>query len=56
MTNTDSNQILFHSLDKEYVLTNLPWLLGSLGTMVEDGIIFVQFHVYKDRALEAAVT
>lgn len=25
---------------------NLPWLVGSLGTMVEDVVIFVQFHVY----------
>lgn len=38
--------ILFHSLDKQYVMTNLPWLIGSLGTMVEDGVIFVQFRMY----------
>lgn len=25
-------QILFHSLEKEYLFTNLPWLIGSLGT------------------------
>jgi len=41
--------ILFHSLEKDYILTNLPWLIGSLGTMVEDGIIFVQFRMYKQR-------
>ena len=29
------------------MLDNLPWLLGSLGTMFEDGIIFFQFHLYK---------
>lgn len=27
-------------------MTNLPWLIGSLGTMVEDGVIFVQFRMY----------
>ena len=41
--------ILFHSLDRQYVMTNLPWLIGSLGTMVEDGVIFVQFRMYKNR-------
>lgn len=39
--------ILFHSTEKQYVLDNLPWLLGSLGTMAEDAIIFAQFHMYK---------
>lgn len=28
--------ILAHSLQKQYILTNVPWLLGSLGTMIED--------------------
>merc|ERR1711939_540928 len=39
--------ILFHSLEKNYVLTNLPWLIGSLGTMAEDAIIFVQFRMFR---------
>ncbi|KAI9829781.1 MAG: hypothetical protein M1819_006018 [Sarea resinae] len=38
--------ILFHSTAKDYVVTNLPWLIGSLGTMVEDVVIFIQFHIY----------
>ncbi|KAJ5162943.1 uncharacterized protein N7500_004773 [Penicillium coprophilum] len=38
--------ILCHSTEKEYFLTNLPWLIGSLGTMVEDVIIFIQFRIY----------
>ncbi|TAQ84572.1 hypothetical protein B7494_g7100 [Chlorociboria aeruginascens] len=38
--------ILAHSQDKEYLLTNLPWLIGSLGTMVEDAIIFIQFRIF----------
>ncbi|KAL1584795.1 hypothetical protein WHR41_06549 [Cladosporium halotolerans] len=41
--------ILFHSLERRYVVTNVPWLLGSLGTMVEDGVIFVQFRVFGDK-------
>jgi len=41
--------ILFHSLERDYVMTNLPWLIGSLGTIVEDGVIFMQFRMYKER-------
>ena len=48
--------ILCHSTEKEYFLTNLPWLIGSLGTMVEDAIIFVQFHVYSSQSGDSAVT
>jgi solute carrier family 66 (lysosomal lysine-arginine transporter), member 1 len=39
--------ILSHSTEKEYVVRNIPWLIGSLGTMVEDVMIFVQFHLYR---------
>ncbi|KGO76815.1 hypothetical protein PITC_089330 [Penicillium italicum] len=38
--------ILCHSTEKEYFLTNLPWLIGSLGTIVEDVVIFFQFRIY----------
>ncbi|CAG7935418.1 unnamed protein product [Penicillium nalgiovense] len=38
--------ILCHSTEKEYFLTNLPWLIGSLGTMIEDAVIFFQFRIY----------
>ncbi|KAK2749655.1 hypothetical protein FQN57_005877 [Myotisia sp. PD_48] len=38
--------ILFHSTEKDYFLKNLPWLIGSLGTIVEDIAIFVQFRIY----------
>ncbi|KAF2649494.1 PQ-loop-domain-containing protein [Lophiostoma macrostomum CBS 122681] len=47
--------ILFHSVEKEYFLTNLPWLIGSLGTMVEDVTIFIQFRVFGNGAQSAAV-
>ncbi|KAL6234691.1 hypothetical protein BDW75DRAFT_159726 [Aspergillus navahoensis] len=48
--------ILCHSTEKNYFLTNLPWLIGSLGTMVEDVIIFAQFRLYavQDPAAEVA--
>lgn len=39
--------ILCHSTKKEYFITNLPWLIGSLGTMVEDALIFAQFRIYS---------
>jgi solute carrier family 66 (lysosomal lysine-arginine transporter), member 1 len=39
--------ILAHSLERNYVMTNVPWLIGSLGTMVEDVVIFAQFHIYR---------
>nr|POE51673.1 putative vacuolar amino acid transporter ypq3 [Quercus suber] len=45
--------ILFHSVEKQYFLTNLPWLIGSLGTMVEDAIIFIQFSVFGEKASSA---
>ncbi|RHZ55212.1 PQ-loop repeat-containing protein [Aspergillus thermomutatus] len=38
--------ILCHSTEKDYVVTNLPWLIGSLGTMAEDIVIFAQFRLY----------
>jgi len=47
--------ILFHSQEKEYLLTNLPWLIGSLGTMVEDVTIFIQFRVFGDSEQASAL-
>ncbi|MCJ1361532.1 hypothetical protein MMC16_000632 [Acarospora aff. strigata] len=47
--------ILFHSIEKEYFLTNLPWLIGSLGTMVEDAIIFMQFRIYSTGTSQSSV-
>lgn len=45
---TYAGQILFYSTDSKYILLNLSWLLGSLGTIFEDSIIFLQFYMYKD--------
>lgn len=50
-----TRQILFHSVEKQYFLTNLPWLIGSLGTMAEDVTIFVQFHMFGEKREEEAV-
>lgn len=38
--------ILAHSLERAYVVKNVPWLLGSLGTVVEDLVIGLQFRLY----------
>ncbi|KKK15814.1 hypothetical protein P175DRAFT_0505299 [Aspergillus ochraceoroseus IBT 24754] len=38
--------ILCHSTERDYIITNLPWLIGSLGTLVEDVTIFAQFRLY----------
>lgn len=47
--------IIFHSQEKQYILTNLPWLIGSLGTMVEDVTIFIQFRVFGDGDASSAL-
>lgn len=47
--------ILFHSVEKQYFMTNLPWLIGSLGTMAEDAVIFVQFSVFGEQKKEVAI-
>jgi solute carrier family 66 (lysosomal lysine-arginine transporter), member 1 len=41
--------LVVYQQDEAYLLKALPWLLGSLGTMVEDCIIFVQFRLYAPR-------
>jgi len=47
--------ILAHSLEKDYIWTNLPWLIGSLGTMAEDAIIFLQFRMYAKKSSTSAI-
>ncbi|KAH6854994.1 PQ loop repeat-domain-containing protein [Chaetomium sp. MPI-CAGE-AT-0009] len=39
--------VMAFSQERDYFIRALPWLLGSLGTMVEDSIIFVQFRIYS---------
>ncbi|OAA72172.1 vacuolar membrane PQ loop repeat protein [Cordyceps fumosorosea ARSEF 2679] len=42
--------LVTYSQDKKYLLNAVPWLLGSVGTIFEDSIIFVQFHIYANSA------
>lgn len=50
---TYAGQILFYRSDSQYILLNLSWLLGSIGTILEDIFIFLQFYMYKDSKHEA---
>ncbi|KAI0188036.1 PQ loop repeat-domain-containing protein [Xylaria flabelliformis] len=38
--------VFTYSQDAEYLIKATPWLVGSLGTIVEDCIIFYQFSIY----------
>ncbi|TRX98380.1 hypothetical protein FHL15_000454 [Xylaria flabelliformis] len=38
--------VFTYSQDAEYLIKATPWLIGSLGTIVEDCIIFYQFSIY----------
>lgn len=44
---TYSLQILVYRYDREYLLLNLSWLLGSLGTILQDITILTQFYLYR---------
>ncbi|OTB02902.1 hypothetical protein M426DRAFT_322320 [Hypoxylon sp. CI-4A] len=41
--------VFTYSPDPAYLVKTIPWLLGSLGTIVEDGIIFYQFKIYSKK-------
>ncbi|KAI9883611.1 MAG: hypothetical protein M1823_004626 [Watsoniomyces obsoletus] len=47
--------ILCHSLDREYLIVNTPWLIGSFGTIIEDVAIFVQFRLYRKNDNDTAI-
>lgn len=40
--------LMAYSQDRKYLINAIPWLIGSLGTVVEDGIIFIQFRLYAN--------
>ncbi|KAH6605603.1 PQ-loop protein [Trichoderma cornu-damae] len=40
--------IVAYSQERKYIINTIPWLIGSLGTVAEDGAIFVQFRLYAD--------
>ncbi|KAL5866912.1 hypothetical protein ACKVWC_010803 [Pyricularia oryzae] len=39
--------LVAYSQEKSYIIKTIPWLLGSLGTIVEDIVIFFQFRLYS---------
>ncbi|KAF9901899.1 hypothetical protein EC991_005576 [Linnemannia zychae] len=52
--------IFLNSLDRDYLIKNMPWWLGSTGTLIFDFSIFAQFYLYRhnqplDDALQEAV-
>lgn len=44
---TYAGQILIQRSDWPWIVLNFSWLLGSLGTIVEDAFIFFQFYLYR---------
>ncbi|KAJ3038666.1 hypothetical protein HDV00_000414 [Rhizophlyctis rosea] len=42
--------IFFESLDAEWLVKNIPWLIGSGGTLLLDFIILGQFYVYRGQS------
>lgn len=48
---TYAGQILFYRSDQKYIMLNLSWILGSIGTIFEDVFIFIQFYIYRDEAV-----
>ncbi|KAL0085788.1 PQ loop repeat-domain-containing protein [Phycomyces blakesleeanus] len=41
--------IFLRSTDRHYLLINLPWIIGSSGTLVFDFMIFLQFFIFKKK-------
>lgn len=48
-------QILFYRTDWPWIKAYIPWLLGSLGTIVQDLIILIQFHLYEPKEPERSL-
>lgn len=46
---TYAASIVTFSGERTYLLTNVPWLLGSLGTLVFDFVILGQFLLYRNK-------
>lgn len=40
--------------EKSYIIHHLPWLIGSLGTLLLDLVISLQFLMYRKATLEGA--
>ncbi|KAI1188151.1 PQ loop repeat-domain-containing protein [Nemania serpens] len=41
--------VFSYSQDSDYLIKATPWLIGSLGTILEDCIIFYQFSIYSQQ-------
>ena len=41
--------VFTYSQESDYLVKAVPWLVGSLGTIVEDCIIFYQFRIYSPK-------
>ncbi|EQB44312.1 NADH-ubiquinone oxidoreductase 19.3 kDa subunit [Colletotrichum gloeosporioides Cg-14] len=39
--------VIAYNQEREYLLTSLPWLFGSLGTILEDCVILLQVWMYR---------
>lgn len=49
---TYAASILAFSTERDYVITNIPWLMGSLGTLAFDFVILFQFLLYREHEEE----
>lgn len=45
-----TSSIFLKSTDRDYILMNLSWIVGSCGTLVFDFLIFTQFFIYEKKA------
>ncbi|ORX43995.1 PQ-loop-domain-containing protein [Hesseltinella vesiculosa] len=43
-----TSSIFLRSTDWDYIVVNLSWIVGSMGTVVLDLTIFTQFFLYRD--------
>ncbi|KAI8818741.1 uncharacterized protein EV422DRAFT_163282 [Fimicolochytrium jonesii] len=52
---TFAASIFLESTETWWIVLNLPWLLGSLGTMFLDFVVLFQFHHYHDKNWEERI-
>uniref|UniRef100_A0A7S4CZ91 Uncharacterized protein n=1 Tax=Eutreptiella gymnastica TaxID=73025 RepID=A0A7S4CZ91_9EUGL len=45
---TYAGSVLAFSTQVQYLMKQAPWLLGSAGTVMLDGVVVLQFWMYKD--------
>ncbi|CCH61405.1 hypothetical protein TBLA_0E03510 [Henningerozyma blattae CBS 6284] len=44
--------VLIISRSKQYLILNASWLIGSTGTLLMDGVIFIQFFYYNSKKIK----